>query len=108
MRARVIKRWATISLAAVVIVSTLVATDRPASAAVGSLVAAADDRTAVTSYDRMQPGAPYHGYFTSAWQSFVAQSDTITSLGVTVGTPNYSPDGHTVLTRLCTDPSCRS
>jgi RHS repeat-associated protein len=108
MRARAVNRWATIALAVVVIASTLVAADRPASAAVASLVAAADDRTAVTSYDRMQPGAPYHGYFTSAWQSFVAQSDTITSLGVTVGTPNYAPDGHRVMIRLCTDPSCRS
>jgi hypothetical protein len=26
------------------------------------------DRTAVTSYNRMQPGAPYNGYFLTAWQ----------------------------------------
>jgi RHS repeat-associated protein len=108
MRVRFVQPWATIALAVAVISSALVATDRPASAAVASLVAAADDRTAVTSYDRMQPGAPHHSYFTSAWQSFVAQSDTITSLGVTVGTPNYRPDGHTVMIRLCADPSCRS
>ena len=54
----------------------------------------------------MAPGAPYHGVFTSAWQSFVAGSDTITTLGVTVGTPGYTPDGHTITIRLCTDPTC--
>lgn len=68
--------------------------------------AAADTRTAVTSYNRMAPGAPHNGYFDSAWQSFVAQSDTITTAGVTVGTPNYTPDGHTITIKLCTDPTC--
>ena len=68
--------------------------------------AAADARTAVTSYDRMVSGAPHNGFFTSAWQSFVAQGDTITTVGVTVGTPNYVPDGHTVTVKLCTDTTC--
>src|SRR2546429_9813953 len=68
--------------------------------------AAADTRTAVTSYNRMASGAPHNGYFDSAWQSFVAQSDTITTVGVTVGTPNYTPDGHTITIKLCTDPTC--
>ena len=68
--------------------------------------ALADTRTAVTSYDRMAPGAPHNGYFDSAWQSFVARSDTITTVGVTVGTPNYVPDGHTITIKLCTDPAC--
>jgi hypothetical protein len=68
--------------------------------------ASADTRTAVTSYDRMAPGAPHNGYFDSAWQSFVARSDTITTVGVTVGTPNYVADGHTITIKLCTDPTC--
>ena len=54
----------------------------------------------------MASGAPHNGYFDSAWQSFVAQSDTITTVGVTVGTPNYTPDGHTITIKLCTDPTC--
>jgi len=65
---------------------------------------AAVDREAVASYDRMQPGAPYHGYFVSAWQPFVAQSSVITHLGVTVGTPSL-PSGqvvpYAVTIRLC-------
>jgi RHS repeat-associated protein len=68
--------------------------------------ALADTRTSVTSYDRTAPGAPHNGYFDSAWQSFVARSDTITTVGVTVGTPNYVPDGHTITIKLCTDPAC--
>lgn len=67
------------------------------------------DRRAITSYDEMRPGAPYWGYFDNAWQSFVAQSDTITYLGVTVGTQGF-PSGEmvpaTVRVRLCTDPQC--
>jgi hypothetical protein len=62
------------------------------------------DRAAVTSYDRMAPGAPYHGYFDVAWQSFVAQSNTITSVGVTVGTPGLTPGvavPYNVTVRLC-------
>jgi RHS repeat-associated protein len=73
---------------------------------VASESASAADRLAVTSYDRIAPGAPHNGTFTSAWQSFVAESDTLTTLAVTVGTPNYVPDGHTVLMRLCTDTTC--
>jgi hypothetical protein len=89
-----------LAVCAVLVTSIIVALPGPASADV--------DRTAVTSYDRMAPGAPHNGTFTSAWQSFVAESDTITTLGVTVGTPSYSPDGHTVLIRLCPDPTCSS
>ncbi len=74
--------------------------------AVPTAPARADTRTAITSYNRMSAGAPFHGHFTSAWQGFVAQSDTITTVGVTVGTPNYVPDGHTITIKLCTDPSC--
>jgi hypothetical protein len=82
---------------AVVAASLLVLSAAPASAA---------DRTAVTSYDRMAAGAPFHGYFVSAWQGFIAQSDTITTVGVTVGTPGYVADGHTITINLCTDPAC--
>jgi hypothetical protein len=57
-------------------------------------------RTSITSYDRMAPGAPYHGYFLNAWQSFTAQSNTITSLGVTVGRPNHVP-GQRIRIRMC-------
>lgn len=64
------------------------------------------DRYAITSYDRMASGAPHNGYFLSAYQAFVAQSNRITYLGVTVGTPNYTPDGHTVRIRLCADSGC--
>ena len=53
----------------------------------------------------MQPGAPYHGYFQYTFQSFTAQSNTITKIGVTVGTPNYS-SGVTIRVRLCTDANC--
>jgi Cutinase/Ig-like domain from next to BRCA1 gene len=68
------------------------------------------DRHGVVSYDRMQPGAPYHGYFTSAWQDFVASSNTITYLGATVGEPGL-PGGQlvpdrTLTLRLCTDAAC--
>jgi hypothetical protein len=45
------------------------------------------NREAITSYDRMAPGAPYHGFFYNSWQPFAAQSNTITHIGVTVGTP---------------------
>jgi YD repeat-containing protein len=67
------------------------------------------DRFAVTSYDQMRPGAPYHGAFGGFqyyFQGFVAQSDVITYLGVTVGTPNYNNDGHTIRVRLCTTTDC--
>jgi hypothetical protein len=69
----------------------------------------APNRYAVSSYDRMTPGAPYHGYFTSAWQNFVARSNRITYLGVTVGNPRLpagQPVAANVTIRLCTNPSC--
>lgn len=67
------------------------------------------DRYAVTSYDRMAPGAPYNGYFPGwVFQEFTAMSNRITYLGVTVGTPGYVDDGHTVKVRLCADSNCNS
>jgi outer membrane biosynthesis protein TonB len=73
--------------------------------------AAPVNRTAITSYNRMQPGAPHHGYFTSAWQNFTAQSNRITYLAATVGSPGAAA-GTTVNTtltmRLCTTSSCSS
>lgn len=67
------------------------------------------NRVAITSYDRMQPGAPHHGYFDVAWQNFVAQSNTITYLSATVGSPGGTagvPVGVPLTIRLCTSPSC--
>jgi hypothetical protein len=58
------------------------------------------DRTAVTSYDRVAPSAPHHGYFDFAYQAFTAQSNTITQLGVTVGSQSPVP-GAQVEIRLC-------
>lgn len=70
------------------------------------------DRRAVTSYDRMQPGAPHHGYFQSAWQDFTAASNTITYLSATVGTTGATAGapvaGRTLTLRLCTDQNCAS
>jgi uncharacterized protein YraI len=64
------------------------------------------NREAITSYNRMQPGAPDHGYFENVWQNFTAQSSIITHLGVTVGNPAL-PAGisvpYDVTIRLCTD-----
>lgn len=80
----------------------------PASSAPPS---APPSRTAITSYDEMRPGAPHHGYFDSAWQGFAAKSNTITFLGVTVGTPAYEPGARTpakLRVRLCTDVDCSS
>ena len=57
-------------------------------------------RRVITSYDRMAPGAPYNGFFLQAWQNFVAQSNTITYLGVTVGS-NAHVQGQTIRVRLC-------
>jgi hypothetical protein len=57
-------------------------------------------RRVITSYDRMAPGAPYNGYFLQAWQGFVAQSNTITYLGVTVGSASHVR-GQTIRVRLC-------
>ena len=44
------------------------------------------NRRGITSYDRMAPGAPYLGNgWRSAWQSFTAQSNTITYIAATIG-----------------------
>ena len=68
------------------------------------------NRQAVTSYDQMRPGAPYHGYFATAWQPFTAASNTITWVSATVGNPAAPAGGivqGTALTmRICTDPNC--
>jgi hypothetical protein len=64
------------------------------------------NRTAITSYNRMSPGAPYHGQFIYAFQAFTAASNTITSIGVTVGNVNYpagQPAAFNVPIRLCTN-----
>lgn len=60
---------------------------------------------AITSYDRMAPGAPHNGFFNNAWQPFVAQSSRITRIGVTVGNPSLPAGGavpFNVNIRLCT------
>jgi uncharacterized protein YraI len=65
---------------------------------------AAVDREAIVSYDRMQPGAPQHGYFISAWQPFTARSSVVTHVGVTVGNPTLpssQPVPYDVTIRLC-------
>jgi lysophospholipase L1-like esterase len=70
----------------------------------GTVDADTSPREAVTSYDRMQPGAPHHGYFDHAWQSFTAQSANLTHIGVTVGNPDLTagaPAPYTVRIRLC-------
>ena len=73
-------------------------------AAIAASPASAANRYAITSYDRMAPGAPHHGFFDNAWQPFTAQSNTITLLGATVGTPGL-PGGavapETLTLRLC-------
>jgi hypothetical protein len=64
------------------------------------------NRQAITSYNRMTSGAPYHGQFIYAWQPFTAQSNTITSLGATVGNAGYPAGqaiGFNVSIRLCTN-----
>ena len=66
------------------------------------------NRTGATSYNQMQPGAPYNGYYVTAWQAFTAQGNTITTLGVTVGSPGYTGSGSTVRIRLCGDPNCNT
>ncbi len=67
------------------------------------------DRRAITSYDEMRPGAPRWGEFHWAYQPFVARSNTITYLGVTVGHSGYT-SGATLADRLrirlCSDPGC--
>jgi chymotrypsin-like protease len=61
-------------------------------------------RDAIVSYDRMAPGAPHHGYFDVAWQPVVAASNTLTSVGVTVGTTALTPGvavPYNITIRLC-------
>jgi len=84
---------------AVVASGVVLATATPSSAVIAS-------RTGVTSYDRMAPGAPHNGYFDSAWQPFTAQSNTITALGVTVGSLGYTGTTTTVRIRLCSNTVC--
>jgi hypothetical protein len=67
----------------------------------------------IQSYDRLQPGAPYHGYFDWAAQSFQAKSNTITHIGVTVGNPAFPsakpvPNGMWVQIDLCASPPDRN
>lgn len=57
-------------------------------------------RRSITSYDRMAPGAPHNGYFLHAWQSFTAQSNTLTYIGVTVGRLNHV-QGQQIRIRMC-------
>jgi hypothetical protein len=62
------------------------------------------DRHAITSYNRVEPGAPHHGYFDVAWQPFTAKSNTITELGATVGNPALAagePVPYNLTLRLC-------
>ena len=77
---------------------------------VNVVAAASGNRQAVTSYDQMRPGAPYHGYFATAWQPFTAASNTITWISATVGNPAATAgavvQGWTLTLRICTDPSC--
>lgn len=57
------------------------------------------NREAITLYDRMQPGAPHHGFFYWAGQAINAWDEnnhssgvnTITHIGVTVGNPAFAP-----------------
>jgi signal peptidase I len=48
------------------------------------------NREAITSYNRVAPNAPYHGFFDNAWQPFTADSNTITHIGVVVGNPTLT------------------
>jgi len=74
------------------------------------VVAVPLNRQAITSYDQMRPGAPYHGYFATAWQPFVAASNTITWISATVGNPAATAgaivQGSVLTLRICTDPTC--
>jgi hypothetical protein len=62
-------------------------------------------RYGITSYNRIEPGAPHNGVFEYAYQQFTAQSNTITSLAVTVGNTNLPTGsvGYDVLIKLCTN-----
>jgi surface antigen len=67
--------------------------------------AEAHNRTEITSYNRVEPGAPHYGVFEVAWERFTAASNTITQLGATVGNTNYPAGatlGLTLTMRLCT------
>jgi len=59
----------------------------------------------VVSYDRTAPGAPYWGRSPYGFQSFTAQSNTLTYVGVTWGSVNYQPGapvaGATTRIRVC-------
>ncbi len=55
----------------------------------------APNRTAITSYNRMQPNAPYHGVAPYFSQAFTASSNTLTQVGVTWGSQSY-PAGQTI------------
>jgi hypothetical protein len=62
------------------------------------------DRHSITSYNRIEPGAPHHNYFDVAWQPFTASSNTITELGATVGNPALpagEPVPYDLTLRLC-------
>jgi surface antigen len=62
------------------------------------------NRTAVSSYNRVEPGAPHYGVFEVAWERFTAASNTITQLGATVGNSGYPAGatlGLTLTMRLC-------
>ncbi len=66
------------------------------------------NRVAITSYDRMQPGAPHNGYYDVAWQDFTAQSNIITYLSATVGSQGAAgaSTGVPLTLRLCTSVNC--
>ncbi|HEY3760076.1 MAG TPA: CHAP domain-containing protein [Solirubrobacteraceae bacterium] len=86
--------------------TTLPPTTSPPTAPPGTTPPASEpNRTAITSYNRVEPGAPYHGVFEFAWERFTAASNTITQLGATVGNSNYAagqPTGLAMTIRLCT------
>jgi hypothetical protein len=57
----------------------------------------------------MRGGAPYHGYFATAWQPSTAASNTVTYLSTTVGSPGAAAGAATgvpLLLRLCRDVNC--
>jgi Ig-like domain from next to BRCA1 gene len=74
------------------------------------VVAVSPNRQAITSYGQMRPGVPHHGYFTTAWQPFIAASNTITWISATIGNPAAAAgavvQGSVLTLRICTDPNC--
>jgi hypothetical protein len=72
--------------------------------------AEAVNRTAVTSVDdTLGDLAPYSGPFEIAFQPFVASSQRITYVGVTLANPQLPPGaapGENALLRVCADPAC--